>query len=854
MESIRLPPLPLAKSSIMPSFANTTTSSTAPNVTAAPSIHAISATSNGPVKAHAPPIQKHVDYDKIIHAFATTPYGPPLYDRYSTVIDRLTRICNDSGGIASLAEFEPLTRVLNLLRVDVLGRDSGSEIVGDVRRLLGALGNALLQHSEHDMSAHASALARFVDEVGAYIDLQLDELVEVAADIVNKVTGKQGEYGRADAAYHYICLEPQPKSPEKKGLALVHKDGTSGISGLVLLPCVESSRIAPRLLQALQKASTLSCEWKILRALRKLSAASAVCCEQLVQDGQIAFLCECAARLPDESLVATAVEVLFNGLIEGDLAPQSAAILGSPDCIRDLTTIYERLVRKEYSKPDEHLRNELLLLLTKIAEKCPDSIPHFAETGFISLSCSTLLAGKVFAKGNQPSLEDFQLWKLSIRNLMVLCTDDMNLSKALVAGLLKFAFAYLQEDQSVRFGWSKTQLKEIQILILGMLTALIPRMIAEFRPKEGARRTLNFLAWAIKCDSGLQKDASGMPQEILGVVPATLKLLLAIAELGVAYKKDLGSSGVFIHVIYLLKNFSTQIPLVYNAMVLSSTLCQGSKANKILFGESGGVSALIPYLKYDSPNPKLHNKVLVGSVECIWMCISGCHASEEEFLSGGGMFMILDRMETTAQPLKKHIMGCVLDLLENQKARSHVLEWRSVADESRGIAHLLIDMWTEEERVLGVPEGRFGVLADLEDPLYSQAYARDANNDSVAISEISLNMRAKVYSMFTKLGFDPFYDVLSPEQRIKLLLIAKYLDFKLGEVWEEICNELDHEGVRPVTPDLECVQISKQVQIEKSQVVQQRQLELVKKKTEGDFVKERTFLQEKITQIHTRQR
>ena len=82
-----------------------------------------------------------------------------------------------------------------------------------------------------------------------------------------------------------------------------------------------------------------------------------------------------------------------------------------------------------------------------------------------------------------------------------------------------------------------------------MLTSFIRQISEEFKPKEGAKRTLNFLAWAIKCDSGLQKDAAGMPEEILGIVPATLKLLLAFAELGVTHKKDLVSLGVFDHAI-----------------------------------------------------------------------------------------------------------------------------------------------------------------------------------------------------------------------------------------------------------------------------------------------------------------
>ena len=54
------------------------------------------------------------------------------------------------------------------------------------------------------------------------------------------MTGKRGEYERADAAYHYISLEPQPRSPKKKNQALLHKDA-SVRNGSFLLSHVENA-------------------------------------------------------------------------------------------------------------------------------------------------------------------------------------------------------------------------------------------------------------------------------------------------------------------------------------------------------------------------------------------------------------------------------------------------------------------------------------------------------------------------------------------------------------------------------------------------------------------------------------
>jgi hypothetical protein len=48
----------------------------------------------------------------------------------------------------------------------------------------------------------------------------------------------------------------------------------------------------------------------------------------------------------------------------------------------------------------------------------------------------------------------------------------------------------------------------------------------------------------------------------------------------------------------------------------------------------------------------------------------------------------------------------------------------------------------------------------------------------------------------------------------------------------EISNELDYEGVRPVTPDNDCIQSVKTVIIQKSQAVQAKQIEVLNMQTE----------------------
>ena len=65
-----------------------------------------------------------------------------------------------------------------------------------------------------------------------------------------------------------------------------------------------------------------------------------------------------------------------------------------------------------------------------------------------------------------------------------------------------------------------------------------------------------------------------------------------------------------------------------------------------------------------------------------------------------------------------------------------------------------------------------------------------ANCPSQAIVDVSENMRAKIYSLFCKIGFTDLPG-LGVEDHVTLTTIEKYLDFKMGEVWTETMRELE---------------------------------------------------------------
>lgn len=111
---------------------------------------------------------------------------------------------------------------------------------------------------------------------------------------------------------------------------------------------------------------------------------------------------------------------------------------------------------------------------------------------------------------------------------------------------------------------------------------------------------------------------------------------------------------------------------------------------------------------------------------------------------------------------------------------------------------------------MGVVRDVTGKICDLNRPLMGAIQERQgviplpANRPSQAIVDVSENMRAKIYSMFCKLGFNAVPG-LSTLDYITVAVIEKYLDFKMLEVWNEIRVELEQQNIRPVSPDADAI-------------------------------------------------
>ena len=103
---------------------------------------------------------------------------------------------------------------------------------------------------------------------------------------------------------------------------------------------------------------------------------------------------------------------------------------------------------------------------------------------------------------------------------------------------------------------------------------------------------------------------------------------------------------------------------------------------------------------------------------------------------------------------------------------------------------------------------------------------------SPALADISENVRAKIYCLMTRIGFNELPGIAT-EDYVTLALIEKYYDLKvrvrnrsyrfhqnffiqISEVWDEVISELAIEKVELIDADKEAAETIKQAQLERA--------------------------------------
>ncbi|XP_042362598.1 cilia- and flagella-associated protein 69-like [Plectropomus leopardus] len=650
----------------------------------------------------------------------------------------------------------------------------------------------------------------------------------------------------------YSCVAPkkmldglQPTSPGYR-LQLLERSDLAQTLLLSMAALENQPAIRLQLLQTLQilsSSSDMNCEW-----ILKACGAETICLHMNEPDptGQVLF---------------RSSEILWNLLERG--SKEVTAQLSSMECVISLKDAFCHQLMNGVRLSDLQLRNDLLVITSLIAEN-PNSLlieslfarQLVAVVTFPELKSHHPLVRNLKLSYNQ---EDLKMKKLLL-NLLVLMSKDSAALQLYKEERVMIALLILvrppvasSERRSASRQWSPVQQEELQLQALATLSTIAPLLLDDYMACQGNACLLLLLDWCIAHDAffgqGLSSEGRGSTKTQMRHCIRVLRSVTSLGEESV--NQDLCDQGTINQLLGVLMQMEASpdedddvtLEIKSDIQLILSALCESDMHRKELFG-SEGVEMAVHFLKKGSSSFYSglgHNKLVLSTVDCVWSCIVGCYTTEDYFLAKGGASLLLDLLTSSPRCAHCNVLATLLELCDNPNTLSHILSWRDISGQTA--PRFLLQLWRDEEEELKVIRDKHGGITDPQRPILSHHQQEDtqlsfpANKPSAAVLELSENLRSKIYSIFCKLGFQDLPG-LSRKHYVTLSIVRRYLDFKVGEVWEEIIRELSLDGVRPITPDEEVLSTIHKIAEDTARRVAAEQNSILEQQEKEDIAEE----------------
>ncbi|NXF87402.1 CFA69 protein, partial [Eubucco bourcierii] len=619
----------------------------------------------------------------------------------------------------------------------------------------------------------------------------------------------------------------------------------------------------------------------VLRALQHLSSSGANC--------RLMLKAQAASRLclylgdPDPSglLLLHSSDILCS-LLENTSREEVVQQLNSLECVYALKAAFEELLLRGPGRAERQLRNDLLVLGSLVAAGAAAAV---LESGFAKL----LVVLATFSEARIPnpmlkglkltnSPEDFEMKKLLFNVIGVLsaapCAAQVTASLALSLQLLRDSdvmpalLSYIRPSQRPgACDWSAAQYEELQLHAMAVLASVAPVLVEKFLSCQANTLLLLFLEWCLGqgafSGQGNRSHARGGHGSKLDQMRYGLRVLRSVVPLcHGAVSLSLCAQGAISQLLDILKYTAEKskeqedailLEIQADLLFLLSALCDSDLHRKELFSPEG-VDLLISLLQMDPRKIHSgvgHNRLLFTALDCLWSCVLGCPTAEDSFLQRQGIGLLLDLLALKQKTLCNIILGILVEFCDNPKTTSHISSWRGQKEQTAG--SLLLELWRQEELELGVRRDPWGRIVDMKQPMagsfqrQQEVVPLPATCPSFAIMEVSENARAKLYCLFCKLGFEALPG-LSAQDFVTLAIVRRYLDFKVAEVWSELCEELKEE-FKLVRPDEEALRVISEGSESIGRVVAAVQAEVLENQQQQEIQEEeRTYARIKATQ------
>ncbi|XP_063099177.1 cilia- and flagella-associated protein 69 isoform X3 [Cavia porcellus] len=562
----------------------------------------------------------------------------------------------------------------------------------------------------------------------------------------------------------------------------------------------------------------------VLKVLQHLST-SEVNCVLMVKAQAASTICV-HLNDPDPSgqLLFRSSEILWN-LLEKSPKEEIIQQLSTLECLVTLKEIFKTLFMRGFSHYDRQLRNDILVITTIIAQnrEAPMIECGFTRDLILFATFNEVKSQNPLVKGLKLSnaYEDFELKKLLFNIIVILCKDLPTVQLLIDGKVVLALLTYVKKPEKHKaIEWSAAQYEELQLHAIATLSSVAPLLIEEYLSCQGNARVLEFLEWCESEDPffshGNSFHGTGGRGNKFAQMRYALRLLRAMVYLeNETVNADLCEKGTVQQLIGIFKNIISHpnekeeaivLEIQSDILLIVSGLCEHHIERKEIFGTEG-VDIILHVMKTDPKKLQSglgYSVLLFSTLDSIWCCVLGCYPSEDYFLEKEGIFILLDVLALNQKKFCNLILGIMVEFCDNPKTAAHVNAWRGKKGQTA--ASLLIKLWRKEEKELGVKRDKYGKIIDTKRPLFTSFQEEKkpmplpANCPSIAVMDVSENIRAKIYAVLDKLDFENLPG-LSAEDFVTLCIIHRYLDFKIGEIWNEIYEEIKMENLRPVSSD-----------------------------------------------------
>jgi len=592
-----------------------------------------------------------------------------------------------------------------------------------------------------------------------------------------------------------------------------------------------------------------------------------------------------ALLLPEahKSHVPMLIDILWHCVQHAQDKTKCIEQLSARTSISALNAVFERIMKSAHSKAEKETRNDLLVLMTQLARHNPSA--PFVETSFlreiISFGCS--------GERNLTNSEvDFEFLRMLLTCAVILAEGDgAALRHVKATKLLDYLLLPVQQLEERKketrslYQWSGAQKEELQLLSLQLLTKLAPRMKDKFVEQNGCQLLMSFLFWSFQTDymghgnsilamggrgsaraqcrfclrcirslcTPLQEDdATGIIEGFVneGIVDL---LLLTLSNVNGIDQDPASDSFVYIEDDHI------DLEIQEDMLVILSLVADINQKEMM---NSNLIPILVYYLRTlpgRVVNGVRRQQLLLSVLDCIFSAVLGHEEAEIAFLEKEGAFLLIDLLEHLPQEMHSVVLTALIELTENPASMTHLMTWRS-SQAAKGdqppltLVQLLVKLWREEEKRIGAHRGSTGQLTNVDYPMAGAAQIRQSTNHnqselSPALAEMGENVRAKIYCLMFRIGFNDQLPGVTTGDYVTLALIEKYYDFKVSEVWNEVIDELTQEGISLIDADSEAAETIKQAQSERAKGIQNLQDQLKQAKIMQDKADEQ-FLFEKI--------